>query len=110
LISGKAADWPDDVFVQVSESQVGRAVRTDRWKYGVTAPDGNGWADASAAQYEEQYLYDLQADPYEQNNLVSDPKLASVRDELRERLVARMIAAGELRPQITPAMGRNHGR
>ena len=31
-------------------------------------------------------------------------------DELRERLVARMIAAGELQPHITPAMGRNHGR
>ncbi len=110
LIAGTAVDWPDDVFVQISESQVGRAVRTARWKYGVTAPDGNGWNDASAMRYQEQYLYDLQADPYEQNNLVADPALASVREELRERLIARMIAAGEMRPEITAAMGYSHGR
>lgn len=110
LIAGMAVDWPDDVFVQISESQVGRAVRTARWKYGVTAPDGNGWNDASAMRYQEQYLYDLQADPYEQNNLVADPALASVREELRERLIARMIAAGEMRPEITAAMGYSHGR
>ena len=30
-----ADPWPDDVFVQISESGIGRAVRTRRWKYAV---------------------------------------------------------------------------
>jgi hypothetical protein len=39
------AVWPDDVFFQISESQVGRGVRTHRWKYSVSAPDKNGNRD-----------------------------------------------------------------
>jgi hypothetical protein len=45
LLNGKSTEWPDDVFIQISESQVGHAVRTSRWKYGVTAIDKNGWSD-----------------------------------------------------------------
>ena len=33
-----AESWPEEMFVQISEAQVGRAVRTHRWKYGVDAP------------------------------------------------------------------------
>ena len=38
LTRGETEEWPEEVFVQVSEAQVGRAVRTHRWKYGVAAP------------------------------------------------------------------------
>jgi arylsulfatase A-like enzyme len=110
LIRGEADDWPEEVFVQISESQVGRALRTERWKYGVTAPDSSGWNDAGSLRYEEQYLYDLQSDPHEQTNLVSDPALKAVREELRERLVARMIGAGEPAPEIGAAAGSWYGR
>ncbi len=100
LVAGEADDWPDDVFVQISESQVGRAVRTQRWKYGVDAPDRDGRNDADALVYEEQYLYDLEADPHEQHNLVGDAAYRAVADELAERLVRRMVAVGEQAPQI----------
>ena len=100
-MTGEADDWPDDVFVQISESQVGRAVRTHRWKYGVDAPDRDGRNDADALVYREQYLYDLEADPHEQHNLVGDPAYRAVADELAERLVRRMVAVGEQAPQIT---------
>jgi len=100
LIEGKAKDWPQEVFMQISESQVGRAVRTKRWKYCVDAPEGDGWNDPSSQVYEEQYLYDLEADPHEQSNLVRDPKYRSVADELAETLIRRMVAAGETDPQI----------
>lgn len=110
LTCGEAAGWPEDVFVQVSESQVGRALRTARWKYGVTAPDKNGWNDAGSALYQEQYLYDLEEDPYEQRNLVLDPALDEVRAQLRVRLVARMVQAGEPAPEILPASGSWYGR
>ncbi|NLX43554.1 MAG: sulfatase-like hydrolase/transferase, partial [Chloroflexi bacterium] len=110
LTDGTAQDWPDDVFVQISESQVGRAVRTARWKYGVNAPDKNGWNDMGSDSYEEQYLYDLEADPWEQTNLVGDPSLEGVRQELRQRLIARMLQAGEAAPEIVPAPVSRYAR
>lgn len=100
LTRGEVSGWPDDVFVQISESQVGRAIRTHRWKYGVNAPGADGWADAGAPVYEEQYLYDLQADPYEQRNLVGNAAYRGIADELAERLAQRMVAVGEARPTL----------
>ena len=48
LVDGTAVDWPKDVFVQISESQVGRAIRTKRWKYCIDASDKSGWRDADS--------------------------------------------------------------
>jgi len=95
LIDGTARDWPKEVFLQISESQVGRAIRTDRWKYSVAAPYRNGWKDPDSEIYIEDCLYDLHADPYELRNLVSDPSLAHVRASLAETLKRRMREAGE---------------
>jgi uncharacterized sulfatase len=99
------ADWPQEVFAQISESQVGRCLRTDRWKYSVVAPDKQGWTDPGSEVYVEEFLYDLQADPHERTNLVADPHHAPVRAELAERLKRRMVAAGEREPEIRPAGG-----
>jgi arylsulfatase A-like enzyme len=103
LLNGQDAEWPEEVFIQISESQVGRAIRTRRWKYGVNAPDKHGWQDAGSDHYEEQYLYDLASDPYELQNLVGQEALAEVAADLRARLIARMVAAGEATPTIAPA-------
>lgn len=110
LINGEADDWPEEVFIQISESQVGRAIRTRRWKYGVNAPDKNGWTDMGSDHYEEQYLYDLESDPYELQNLVGHEALADIAADLRERLIARMVAAGEAASTITPAPSRASGQ
>ena len=32
LLKGVSDEWPEEVFVQISEAQTGRAVRTQRWK------------------------------------------------------------------------------
>ncbi len=103
LLGGRSPAWPQEVFVQISESQVGRAIRTHRWKYGVTAPDKQGWKDTCSDQYVEQYLYDLEADPAELNNLVGAKTHVGVRQDLQRRLMARMVQAGEARPVIHPA-------
>jgi len=63
LLQEGPGDWPSDVFVQISESMVGRALRTDRWKYCIHAPDRDPVHDASSDRYEEYCLYDLQNDP-----------------------------------------------
>ncbi len=106
LLRGERAGWPDDVFVQISESQVGRAVRTRRWKYSVVAPDKDGNCDAASDEYAEEFLYDLQADPHELTNLVGAASHRAVADALRERLIARMVAAGEAAPTIVAAAPR----
>ena len=67
LIQRRGEDWPEESFIQISEAQVGRAVRTARWKYGVDAPFKQGWQDSeeegwlepagsASMKYEEQYL------------------------------------------------------
>jgi len=103
LTRGETAGWPEEVFIQISEAQVGRAVRTHRWKYCVNAPNKQGARDAGSDAYVEQYLYDLQADPYELTNLVTAESHRAVTDVLRERLIRRMVEAGEPVPTIQPS-------
>lgn len=106
LTQGKTEGWPEEVFVQISESQVGRAVRTRRWKYGVTAPDKGGSQVPGSDRYVEEYLYDLEADPYELANLVGMESHREAADGMRERLVRRMVQAGEETPVVDPAPAR----
>ncbi|MCY3764428.1 MAG: sulfatase-like hydrolase/transferase [Gemmatimonadetes bacterium] len=103
LTVGKSEGWPEETLVQISEAQVGRAVRTRRWKYGVDAPDCHGAQEAGSARYVEQYLYDLEADPYELCNLIGMTSHQEVARIMRQRLVRRMVEAGEDAPEIQPA-------
>ncbi|MFS0725412.1 sulfatase-like hydrolase/transferase [Paenibacillus sp. 1P07SE] len=103
LLRGARADWPQEVFVQISESQVARSIRTHRWKYSVSAPDADPLRDASAPRYREEFLYDLYADPYELTNLVGYASHCGVANTLRETLIRRMVEAGEAEPVIESA-------
>ena len=78
-------------------------MRTQRWKYGVDAPEAHGKGLAGADQYKEQYLYDLQADPYELNNLIGLESHREVAQIMKERLLRRMKLAGEVPPSIMQA-------
>jgi arylsulfatase A-like enzyme len=110
ILRGNAADWQSEVFIQISESEVGRAIRTSRWKYGVTAPGKNGWADSASDRYVETSLYDLYADPYELNNLVGMESHRALSDALKARLIERMTAAGEKAPTVENAEPREGGQ
>ncbi len=110
LLAGDSEGWPEEAFIQVSEAQVGRAVRTKRWKYGVDAPEKHGGKDSGSDTYVEQYLYDLQVDPYELTNLVNSEPHRIVRDVMRERLVRRMKEAGEDEPAIVQAEAKRSGQ
>ena len=101
LVDGSTQDWQDEVFLQLSESQCGRALRTKRWKYSVRAPDKTG-QDASSDVYVEDFLYDLEADPHERNNLVDSPAHTDVRAQLAARLKQRMVEVDEAIPTIVP--------
>ena len=95
--TGIAGKWRDEVFLQISEHQCGRAIRTDKWKYSVSDHTKSGWgADQTASDsYTEDFLYDLDADPHERKNLVMDPAYADARAELSATLKRRMVEAGE---------------
>ncbi|MBB31472.1 MAG: arylsulfatase [Gemmatimonadetes bacterium] len=103
LTRGERENWPEEMFVQISEAQVGRAVRTHRWKYGVDAPDKCGGHDPGSDVYEDHNLYDLQVDPYELTNLVGVEAHRPVVEKMRERLIRRMVEAGEVAPEIRSA-------
>lgn len=96
--------WQDDVFVQISESQVGRAVRTHRWKYSVSAPDADPINDSRADHYHEEYLYDLSSDPYELENLILEPAYRQVAERMRSRLIARIKSIEGEEPEIVAAV------
>jgi arylsulfatase A-like enzyme len=111
LLRGETDEWRDDVFVQISESQIGRALRTDRWKYSVTAESASGWDAPAADVYTEDLLYDLDSDPHELVNLIGLDSHRPVADDLRARLLRRIAEAGESAPTIAlaperPAAGR----
>ncbi len=107
LLQGQSAGWPEEVFVQISESHTGRAVRTLRWKYSVRfdVKDALGkWISQPAAEvYTDDCLYDLKADPWELTNLVGMPSFKEVVTDMRARLVRRMQQAGEVAPRFVDA-------
>ncbi|WP_433019068.1 sulfatase-like hydrolase/transferase [Kribbella sp. CA-294648] len=110
VLDGKVLDWPTDVMVQISESQLGRAIRTHRWKYSVRASDDDGTTRASADEYTEEFLYDLYSDPFEIVNLVGLESHRLVADVMRQRLLRRIEEIGEPAPVILPAPPRPGGQ
>jgi arylsulfatase A-like enzyme len=97
--------WPEEVFVQISESMVGRALRSERWTYCAVAPGVGGATAPGAETYVDSHLYDDYADPHQLVNLVGRRQFAEVADRLRARLQARMVEAGEAAVEIRPYGG-----
>ena len=110
LLRGERDGWPEEAWAQISEAQVGRCLRTQRWKYSVVAPDKKGGQDPTSDRYVEEFLYDLAHDPHELDNRVGLDSHAEVCEVLRERLIRRMVEAGEPAPTIDPAPRRPGGQ
>jgi N-sulfoglucosamine sulfohydrolase len=105
LLRGQAQEVNDAVFAEVNYHAVyepKRCVRTQRWKYirhygdwhkpVVSNVDDSpskdywvkhGWRDRMVDQ---EQLYDLVFDPHEAHNVINDPSLRPVADEMRGRL------------------------
>ena len=96
-VNGEKAPERDCVFVQISESQIGRAVRTKNWKYSARAM-GSGFFKSKAVHYFDDFLYDLENDPHEKNNLVNNKDYAEVLEQMRASLAREMVNAGEKKP------------
>jgi len=82
LAEGKeTSGWRDSVLV---ESQNGRMVRSDRFKYCIYDSGAN-----------REQLTDLKNDPGEMNNLAGDPKFKTVLDEHRKIMKAWIKRTGD---------------
>lgn len=93
--------WPEEQFIQISESMTGRAIRTPDWTYCVA--DLSGARRAVSPHYSEYQLYDQRNDPHELVNLAGRREYRATAAELRERLKRLMAVAGEPSPEIAAA-------
>ena len=100
VVTGTSENRVNEVYAQISESRVGRVIRTVDYTYSVYAPGINGGAAASARVYADDFLYDLKQDPYQLTNLIADPAYAAVKKRLRERLLAWIEKSEGCRPVI----------
>lgn len=112
------AQWRNEVLIQISESEIARALRTPEWTYVALAPQANPLKDPGSKRYQDYQLYNNRADPHQLVNMIGrldarwpDDKILlnyvghqrSMREitaHLRERLIERMVEAGEDRPEI----------
>ncbi len=104
VADGALTDRENVIFAQISESRVGRCVRTPRYLYSVYAPGKNGGEYADADLYADDFLYDLANDPFQLHNLVGDPTYGSIRDELANLLLRKMHEAGESPAKIVKSV------
>jgi arylsulfatase A-like enzyme len=79
-------DWREEAYVEsypyFGPETLGswaRSIRTSRYRY-TLYPDGHG-----------EQLFDLEADPDEQKNLVNNPERAALHRELKDRLMEQLI-------------------
>ena len=100
VVEKKDNNRANQVFAQISESRVGRCVRTADYLYSVYAPGVNGGEAAASELYADDFLYDLKADPWQLNNVVTDPAYEAVKQDMRARLLDWIEKAEGMRPTI----------
>ncbi len=90
LISVALGDTPERenvVFAQISESRVGRVIRTEDFTYAVYAPNKDGGLYAKSTKYADDYLYDLRKDPHQKVNVVDSLAYTEIKHQLRQSLL-----------------------
>ncbi|MDO5021965.1 MAG: sulfatase-like hydrolase/transferase [Eubacteriales bacterium] len=103
VVEQNTPDRLNEAFVQISESRVGRCIRTDKYTYSVFAPGINGGAKPYSDVYEDDFLYDLEKDPYQLNNLIYSKEYDSIKRRLRERLLYWIEKEEGKKPEILDA-------
>jgi len=88
-------DWKKEVYVQISESFLGRAIRDARYTYCVYAPDKNPVSNSHANVYQSRCLYDNFTDPLQRVNQLDNPDYSNALDDMKKRLIKKAAEAGE---------------
>ena len=98
LLDRKTEGWRNEVYIEISESLTGRALRTPQWTYAVATPT----SQKNSARYNEYILYDRYADPFQHVNLAGRIETKDISAHLRQRLIERIAEAGDPKPIIDP--------
>lgn len=101
VVKGDVTGRPNEIYAQISESRVGRVIRTARYKYSVYAPGVNGGEAAGSDRYADDFFYDLENDPNELHNLIHEESVREIKLKLRERLLDWIEKVEHHRPEIT---------
>ena len=89
----------DFCFVQISESQCGRAIRTKEYTYSVSCAK---FLSSSSKIYFEDYLYDNIKDKAQKNNLIKSKEYGHIRKALKSHLINEIEKIENKRPIILP--------
>ena len=92
VAEGRCAGRKNEVFAQISESRVGRVLRTKDYLLGVVAKGLYGGKYKDSKEYIVDYFYDLASDPDELNDVKSEGRyketIRTLCDEL-ERIIRK---------------------
>ena len=105
LARGEEIPWRDYFFYvyyweqNYPQTPTHFALRGDRYKY-ITY----------YGVWDTDELFDIQADPEEQNNLIHDPAFAKVRNEMQKRLYDMMEELGGMAIPMNPPRGRQQSK
>ena len=86
-------------FIQISESQCGRAIRTKDYTYSVSCCK---FLSPYSNIYFEDYLYDNNKDKAQMNNLIKSKDYEQVRKGLKTLLINQIEKVEGRRPKILP--------
>lgn len=73
VANGRCPDRKNEAFAQISESRVGRVLRTPDYLLGIVAKGLFGGKYKDSMEYSVDYFYDLKKDPYELNDVKDNP-------------------------------------
>lgn len=96
-------NWKNEALIQISESMVGRALRTREWTYCVAARGLDGKTVERSDRYDEYQMYNDFGDPAQLVNLAGRAPFHDAASMLRQQLIEAITASGEPAPAITPA-------
>ena len=88
-------------FIQISESQCGRAIRTRDYTYSVSAPLV---LSSHSMIYFEDYLYDNKNDKAQKNNLIKTREYAKIKNGLKTILLNQIEKNEGKKPLILPCI------
>jgi len=100
VVIKKNPDRTNEVYAQISESRVGRVIRTASYKYAICAPGLNGGITASHDVYVDDFLYDLRQDPFELDNMVNEKLYGEHKNILREKLLDWILRTEVIKAKI----------
>ncbi|MGH9404801.1 MAG: sulfatase-like hydrolase/transferase [Terriglobia bacterium] len=101
--SAWAEQSADGTFIQLSQSEVGRALRTPEWTYCAVDLFGKGNTQPASSRYQEYQLYNLASDPHQLLNLAGRRETKKIAAELRARLIADIKEVEKMDVEIVPA-------